>query len=131
MKYCSNCGTPLDEGSRFCPNCGQKLQESVAQTSQNEGTQMASEAPGEVVLSSWENPNPRPQQTSLQGGGYQPQGGNTYPQGNPAQTPPKTYAPTDDGKSKKKKKRGCGCFIAVVIVLAIAAAAAYIYYDYL
>jgi len=121
MKYCSNCGTPLDDGSRFCPNCGQKLQEPVAPTSQNEGTQMASEAPGEVVLSSWKNPNPRPQQAP-------PQGGNTQPQGKPAQTPPPADTPGKaDGKPKKKKKKGCGCIVAIVILFMLAAAAYYYY----
>ena len=121
MKYCSNCGSPLDDGSRFCPNCGQKTQEPVAPASQNEGTQMASEAPGEVVLSSWENPNPRPQRTP-------PQGGNTQPQGKRAQTSPPTDASGKaDGKSKKKKRKGCGCIVAIVILLMLAAAAYYYY----
>lgn len=24
--FCSNCGTPLKEGSNFCPNCGNKIE---------------------------------------------------------------------------------------------------------
>ncbi len=25
MKFCHNCGSPLEEGDRFCPNCGQTV----------------------------------------------------------------------------------------------------------
>ena len=26
MRFCSNCGTPIEEGSKFCSNCGTKLE---------------------------------------------------------------------------------------------------------
>ncbi len=25
MKYCTNCGKPIEEGAKFCPNCGEKI----------------------------------------------------------------------------------------------------------
>lgn len=32
MKYCTYCGTQLDDGVRFCPNCGAPVDEQPAQT---------------------------------------------------------------------------------------------------
>lgn len=26
MRYCSNCGAPLDEDALFCPDCGTKVE---------------------------------------------------------------------------------------------------------
>ena len=82
MKYCTNCGTQLSDEAKFCSVCGTKQEVPKApvsepaapkktaappkQTTQTnlEGQQeeflAASETAGEVVLSSWENPSPKP-----------------------------------------------------------------------
>ncbi len=33
MAFCTNCGSNLEEGTRFCPNCGQMVQEAVSEGS--------------------------------------------------------------------------------------------------
>ena len=30
MKFCSNCGAQLDDGTKFCTECGQKLGQTPA-----------------------------------------------------------------------------------------------------
>lgn len=30
MKFCTKCGTQLEEGAKFCPNCGAKIEEQTA-----------------------------------------------------------------------------------------------------
>lgn len=34
MKYCGNCGSPLEDDARFCGNCGSVVEEQMAQTMQ-------------------------------------------------------------------------------------------------
>ena len=80
MKYCSNCGTQLNDDARFCHACGQpqavdpnpqaqpQPQPQPEFTPQpqpvnqpQETTFEASSEAGEVELCSWNNPNPQPQ----------------------------------------------------------------------
>ena len=45
MAFCQNCGTQLNEGSKFCPNCGTPMQmESGAASALQEGNPVAVEA---------------------------------------------------------------------------------------
>ena len=45
MAFCQNCGTQLNEGSKFCPNCGTPMQmESGAASALQEGNLVAVEA---------------------------------------------------------------------------------------
>ncbi|MBE6734949.1 MAG: zinc-ribbon domain-containing protein [Ruminococcaceae bacterium] len=49
MRFCSNCGTPIEEGSKFCPNCGTKLEIPVPAI-ENPATQVpATETPVAVT----------------------------------------------------------------------------------
>lgn len=36
MAYCSNCGSKLDDGTKFCPNCGSKVSVKSADTADND-----------------------------------------------------------------------------------------------
>ena len=166
MKYCSNCGAQLGDEAKFCPRCGLKVpevqrpqepyrqqpqqsyqqppQQSYQQPPQEpvsspptDGYQMASAVAGEVVLSTWEAPqpstppqspgpqsanpqntynaDPRPQASTPQGAynvGPRPQSAPANP--NPVRG--NTQAP----KEPKKKKRSCGCIVAIVVVVVIA-----------
>ena len=110
MSYCSNCGAPMKDGARFCPNCGHQV--NTPQGQSNESFWNAAAEPGEVVLSSWENPNPQPapqpqvqQQSQPQ---YQPQAQPTQRRASSSQT-------------KKKKKGGC-CLVALIVLLVMLAA---------
>ena len=109
MAFCQNCGTQLNEGSKFCPNCGTPMQmESGAASALQEGNLVAVEAaatePMQAAASSvavlekdvapaapaQEQPAPQPgvyQQPTPQQGAYQqpaPQQG-AYQQPTPQQ----------------------------------------------
>ena len=93
MAFCQNCGTQLNEGSKFCPNCGTPMQmESGAASALQEGNLVAVEAaatePMQAAASSvavlekdvapaapaQEQPAPQPgvyQQSAPQQGAYQ------------------------------------------------------------
>lgn len=108
MSYCSNCGTPLRDGARFCPNCGQQV--NTAQGQPNESFWDAAAEPGEVVLSSWENPNPQPTP--------QPQ---TQPQQTAGARQQKTSNATSRPVQEQPQRKSHGCLWAILIVLALVA----------
>ncbi|MBR4393436.1 MAG: zinc-ribbon domain-containing protein [Oscillospiraceae bacterium] len=45
MKYCPNCGSPVEENSKFCSNCGKPLTGVANNTSTNQVQQSAPQAP--------------------------------------------------------------------------------------
>lgn len=133
MSYCSNCGAPLRDGSRFCPNCGH--QQNTSQGQSNESFWNAAAEPGEVVLSSWENPNPQPapqpqaqQQAQFQ---YQPQA--RPPQGRASNSPTKKGYRENltesikasaeerhrEEEARSRSNRGCGIAVIILIIAVV------------
>jgi uncharacterized Zn finger protein (UPF0148 family) len=67
MKYCSNCGAEIPEGTKFCPNCGTKVVDPVNNTGSNiEKVTPATkiESTDTVETSGNDNKAINPQQTS-------------------------------------------------------------------
>ena len=134
MKYCTNCGTQLSDDAKFCSVCGTKQEPAKApaskpaptkpkkpatpkqtvhqnpQTSTLEGNQeeffAASKTAGEVVLSSWENPKPKPEASRQQ-----------PPQQSYQQPPRQNY---QQAAAPQKKKGGfLRVFVIILLVLMI------------
>jgi hypothetical protein len=104
MKFCSNCGTQIEDGARFCLSCGTEVEQ----------PQPVAAAPAAPIqpAPSWEQP-PQPQQ-------YQ----QPYPQ--------QDYAPAPENAEKPKKTRripiwgkiliglaGAGIVATIVILLVV------------
>ncbi|MBP5572813.1 MAG: zinc ribbon domain-containing protein [Bacteroidales bacterium] len=163
-KFCPRCGLKAPGGQRpqepiqqprepYQQRPQQPPQQAYQQPSQEpvsslptDGYQMASAVAGEMVLSSWEDPqpstppqSPQPQATNSQRTTYvgaRPQTTNpptSTPQGayhaapRPQQRPqsipvnPKTAVRGNTKAPKEpKKKKSCGCIIAIVVVVVIA-----------
>lgn len=122
MKFCPNCGAPLQPGVKFCSVCGQKL---VSNTQ---------EAPAQPDPQSYTPPRPyvQPQNyNQSQGGNAQSQGytqSQNYNQSQSGYTPTPAYsgsvpygANTEPQKPPKKKSKGLlWALLSVAAVLVIA-----------
>ncbi|MBR5073740.1 MAG: zinc ribbon domain-containing protein [Bacteroidales bacterium] len=150
MKYCTNCGTQLSDDAKFCSVCGTKQELAKApaskpapakpkkpaapkqtvrqspQTNTLEGNQEeflgASKTAGEVVLSSWENPKPKPE-ASATGTQYQQPPRQNYQQQQSYQQPPRqNYQQAQQPKyqqaaAPQKKKRGFFSWLIIILLV--------------
>ena len=112
MKYCMNCGSPLQEGNKFCMNCGQKV----------------------------ENPAPPVQPTPVQPTPVQPTPVQPTPvqpipvQPNPVQPAPAQYAPvqpesapTQPKAEKKGNKNRLFLFIGIGVAVVLVAVLLFVF----
>ena len=123
--YCTNCGAPNEEGTKFCTSCGNKLpevapqpapqpvyaQQPVQQPQYQQPVQQPVYAQQPVQQPQYQQPQPQYQQPQYQ----QPQQG--YPQGGYPQQPQGYYQPGYTGFSEAPKKSKKGLVIAIVIIL--------------
>ena len=147
MAFCQNCGTQLNEGSKFCPNCGTPMQmESGAASALQEGNPVAVEAaatePMQAAASSvavlekdvapaapaQEQPAPQPgvyQQSAPQRGAYQqpaPQQGayqQPAPQPGAYQQPVQGYVPSE---AQMKKGMAILAYFGILFLIPLFAA---------
>ena len=147
MAFCQNCGTQLNEGSKFCPNCGTPMQmESGAASALQEGNPVAVEAaatePMQAAASSvavlekdvapaapaQEQPAPQPgvyQQPAPQPGVYQqpaPQQGayqQPAPQPGAYQQPVQGYVPSE---AQMKKGMAILAYFGILFLIPLFAA---------
>jgi len=133
--FCPNCGTSLEDGSKFCSGCGTVLNRESAQdiSAQTQPAQFPSQQrpaqfpsqPPPAQFTSQHRP-PAHQQQPLQPPPHQQappqwQGSPaTYPQQNQPQ-------PWGAPPPPQKKKRHAGCLIFLVILLALAGGVYYLY----
>ena len=147
MAFCQNCGTQLNEGSKFCPNCGTPMQmESGAASALQEGNPVAVEAAatepmqaaaGSVAVlekdvapaaPAQEQPAPQPdvyQQPAPQQGAYQqpaPQQGayqQPAPQPGAYQQPVQGYVPSE---AQMKKGMAILAYFGILFLIPLFAA---------
>ena len=137
MAFCQNCGTQLNEGSKFCPNCGTPMQmESGAASALQEGNPVAVEAaatePMQAAASSvavlekdvapaapaQEQPAPQPgvyQQSAPQQGAYQ----QPAPQPGAYQQPVQGYVPSE---AQMKKGMAILAYFGILFLIPLFAA---------
>ena len=137
MAFCQNCGTQLNEGSKFCPNCGTPMQmESGAASALQEGNPVAVEAaatePMQAAASSvavlekdvtpaapaQEQPAPQPgvyQQPASQQGAYQ----QPAPQPGAYQQPVQGYVPSE---AQMKKGMAILAYFGILFLIPLFAA---------
>ena len=137
MAFCQNCGTQLNEGSKFCPNCGTPMQmESGAASALQEGNPVAVEAAatepmqaaaGSVAVlekdvapaaPAQEQPAPQPdvyQQPAPQQGAYQ----QPAPQPGAYQQPVQGYVPSE---AQMKKGMAILAYFGILFLIPLFAA---------
>ena len=137
MAFCQNCGTQLNEGSKFCPNCGTPMQmESGAASAPQEGNPVAVEAAatepmqaaaGSVAVlekdvapaaPAQEQPAPQPdvyQQPAPQQGAYQ----QPAPQQGAYQQPVQGYVPSE---AQMKKGMAILAYFGILFLIPLFAA---------
>ena len=137
MAFCQNCGTQLNEGSKFCPNCGTPMQmESGAASALQEGNPVAVEAAatepmqaaaGSVAVlekdvapaaPAQEQPAPQPgvyQQPAPQQGVYQ----QPAPQPGAYQQPVQGYVPSE---AQMKKGMAILAYFGILFLIPLFAA---------
>lgn len=120
--YCTNCGAPNDEGTKFCTSCGNKLPEIAPQPAPQQPV-YAQQPVQQPVYAQQPVQQPQYQQPQYQQPQYQqPQQG--YPQGGyPQPQQQGYYQPGYTGFSEAPKKSKKGLVIAIVIILLLGLAA--------
>lgn len=121
--FCPNCGTGLEDNSKFCTSCGAVLTQEAGQAPAALTAQSSSQPPPQRQGSQpypqqpppqWQGPQPYPQQPPPQWQGSQP-----YPQQNPP--------PNWNAASPPRKRKHTGCLVFLVILLALAGGLFYLF----
>ena len=107
MRFCSNCGSPLQEGNKFCMNCGQRLEQPVPAPVQPAPTPVQP-APTPV------QPAPAPVQPAPTP--VQPVPTPVQPAPAPVQPVPAPATPPKEKKSNKRLFLFIGLGVAVILV---------------